>query len=217
MEFPCKTFPSKNLSPQSLKTILPIENIHFAVWRGIRNMTANHNREAHEHAFHALCSQSDGGDGCDLKTILPIENIHFAVWRGIRNMTANHNREAHEHAFHALCSQSDGGDGCDLTGGQSLAVTKPKNDALFFLIFPSRNLSEDLLDSLELKTAAHRLEAVGTGRSWLQLDWLHDRVGQARAPLCGQCRLEMIVDDIRRDHLQESVNGIFVARLERPQ
>jgi hypothetical protein len=96
-------------------------------------------------------------------------------------------------------------------------VTKPKNDALSFLIVPGRNLSEDLFDLLKLKTAAHSLEAVGSGCSWLHLHWFHDRFCQACASLCGQGRLEMIVDYIGGNHLQESVNGIFVPRLERSQ
>ena len=40
------------------------------------------------------------------------------------------------------------------------------------------------------------------------------RVGLAGAPLCGRCRLEMIVDDVGRNDLQEPVNRFLVPRFE---
>jgi hypothetical protein len=132
-------------------------------------------------------------------------------------MTANHSGQAHEHAFHPFCGQSDRWDGCDLAGGKSLPVAKPKNRTLSFLVLPSRNLGQDLVDLLELKTVAHNIKAVGAGRFRVHLDWFHDRFRLACAPLCGQRRLETIMDDVGRNHLQKSINGIFVPRLERPQ
>ena len=39
----------------------------------------------------------------------------------------------------------------------------------------------------------------------------------ACAPFCGPRRLEMIVDDIGRNHFQISINGVFVPRLKGPQ
>src|SRR6266851_6222059 len=107
-------------------------------------------------------------------------------------MTANYCRQAHEHAFHPLCGQFDRWDGCDLTGGKSLPVAKPKNRELSSLVLPRRNLSQDLVDLLKLKTLAHSIKAVGTGHFRADLDWFRDRVRLACAPLCGQRRLEMI-------------------------
>src|ERR1035437_2305940 len=132
-------------------------------------------------------------------------------------MTANHCRKAHEHTFHSLGGESDRWDGCDLTGGKSLPVAKPENRALSILILPRRNLSQDFVDLLELKTLADSIKAVGAGHFRGDLDWFHDCFRFACAPLCGPRRLEMIVDDIGRNHLQKSINGIFLPRLERPQ
>ena len=132
-------------------------------------------------------------------------------------MTANHNCQTHEHAFHPVGGQADRWDGRDLTGTQSLAVAKPKNCALSFLILPHRELCQDLVELLELKAAAHNIKAVGAGRFSVDLDRFRDRFRLGRSSLCGQRRLEMIVDDIGRNHFQESKNGIFMPRLERAQ
>ena len=132
-------------------------------------------------------------------------------------MTANHSRQAHENALNTFGGQSDRGDGCDLAGGKSLAVAQPENRALSCLILSRRKLGQDLVELLELKTLAHCIKAVGASRFRAHLDWFHDRFRLACAPLCGQRGLEMIMDDIGRNHFQKSINGIFVAGLERPQ
>ena len=138
------------------------------------------------------------------------------TWRlrtGIDNVTANHGYQAHEDAFHSLGGQSDRGDGCDLTGGKALAVAKPKNRTLSFLILARRKLSQDLVDLRDLKALAYRIPAVGAGGFRVDRDLVHERFGLPRTPLCGQRRLEMIVDDVGRNHLQKPINGIFVVRL----
>src|SRR5271169_1081879 len=132
-------------------------------------------------------------------------------------MTANHNRQAQEYAFHAFGGQSDGWDGCNLTGGKSLAVAQPKNRALSFLVFSCRNLPQDFVNLLELKTLAHRGKAISDGGFQAVLDGFYDRFSLAGTALGGQRSLEMIVDYVGRNHLQESINRILLPRLERPQ
>jgi len=134
-------------------------------------------------------------------------------------VTANHGRQAQKDALNAFGGQSDRGHSSDLTGGKSLPVTKPKNCALSFLILPGGDQSENSVDLLDLKAPAYCIGAIGDGGSEavLEASYLIERFGVPCTPFRGQERLEMIVDDIDRDHLQESINRIFVPRLERSQ
>ena len=50
-------------------------------------------------------------------------------------------------------------DGCDLAGSKSLPVAKPENRAISLLVFPRRNLSQNLVDLLQLNPLARRLKA----------------------------------------------------------
>ena len=132
-------------------------------------------------------------------------------------MTPDHARQSHQNAFHSLGGQLHAGNRCDFTSRKPLAVAQPENSYLSLLVFACRNQSQDLVDLLQLNPLAHSVKTVWAYRSRIDLKGLDYRFRLVRAPLHGQGRLVMIVDDIGRDHFQKSVNGIFVPRVEGSQ
>ncbi len=132
-------------------------------------------------------------------------------------MTADHDRQTHEYALHTFGGQSERRDRGNLTGGQALPMAQPKNRALSFLVLACGNQPQSLVNLLELETLAHDGKAVRRRGRRVVLDGIHDRFCLACPPFHGERGLEMIVDYIGRNHFQESINGIFLSRLEGAQ